>query len=84
MDKADDADAVLDWLIRQAILPVIPPKTHRIVQPEYDRHLYKEPHLVECCIGKLKPFRQVFSRFDKTARHFLNFIQFAAVLIWLR
>ncbi|MBK8755062.1 MAG: hypothetical protein IPL99_27065 [Candidatus Competibacteraceae bacterium] len=32
MDKAYDADAVLDWLIRQAILPVIPPKAHRIVQ----------------------------------------------------
>ena len=84
MDKAYDANAVLDWLCQQAILPVIPPKANRIVQREYNCHLYKERHLVECCIGKLKQFRQVFSRFDKTARHFLNCIQFAAVLIWLR
>lgn len=39
---------------------------------------------VECCIGKLKQFRRVFSRFDKTVRRFSNFIQFAAVLIRLR
>lgn len=84
MDKAYDANAVLDLLIRQAILPVIPPKAHRTVQREYDRPIYKERHLVECCIGKLKQFRRVFSRFDKTVRRFLNFIQFAAVLIWLR
>ena len=84
MDKAYDANAVLDLLIRQAILPVIPPKAHRTVQREYDSPIYKERHLVECCIGKLKQFRRVFSRFDKTVRRFLNFIQFAAVLIWLR
>ncbi|MCC8987906.1 MAG: IS5 family transposase, partial [Candidatus Contendobacter sp.] len=81
IDKADDADAVLDWLIRQALLPVIPPKAHRIVQREYDRHLYKERHLVECCIGKLKPFRRVFSRFDKTVRRFLNWLNMDSRLL---
>ena len=84
MDKAYDADAVLELLAQQAVIPVIPPKANRKIQREYDRHLYKERHLVECCIGKLKPFRRVFSRFDKTVRSFLNFIRFAAVLIWLR
>ena len=84
MDKAYDADAVLELLARQAIIPVIPPKANRNIQRAYDRHLYKERHLVECCIGKLKQFRRIFSRFDKTVRRFLNFIQFAAVLIWLR
>lgn len=84
MDKAYDADAVLATLIHQAIIPVIPPKSNRIIQHDYDRHVYKERHWVECCIGKLKQFRRVFSRFDKTVRSFMNFIQFAAVLIWLR
>jgi len=44
----------------------------------------QERHLLECCIGKLKQFRRVFSRFDKQARSYLNFIQVACVLIWLR
>ena len=74
MDKADDADAVLELLAQQAVIPVIPPKANRKIQREYDRHLYQERHLVECCIGKLKQFRRVFSRFDKTVRSFLNFI----------
>lgn len=84
MDKAHDAEAVLDLLIRHTIVPVIPPKANRKIQRAHDRHLCKERHLVECCIGKLKQFRRVFSRFDKTVRRFSNFIQFAAVLIWLR
>jgi hypothetical protein len=29
-------------------------------------------------------FRRVFSRFDKTAVSFMNFIRFAVALIWLR
>ena len=84
MDKAYDADAVLELLAQHAIIPVIPPKANRKIQRDYDRHLYKERHLVECCIGQLKQFRRVFSRFDKTVRRFMNFIQFAAVLIRLR
>jgi hypothetical protein len=30
---------------------VIPPKSTRINQREYDRHIYKERHLVECFLG---------------------------------
>ena len=84
MDKAYDADSVLATLIHHAIIPVIPPKSNRIIQRDYDRHVCKERRWVECCIGKLKQFRRVFSRFDKTVRSFMNFIQFAAALIWLR
>ncbi|MDM8567804.1 IS5/IS1182 family transposase, partial [Candidatus Halobeggiatoa sp. HSG11] len=41
------------------------PRISRKVQRKYDKHIYKERHLVECCISKLKQFRRVFSRFDK-------------------
>ena len=83
-DKVYDADSVLAALIHQTIIPVIPPKSNRIIQRDSDRHVYKERHWVECCIGKLKQFRRVFSRFDKTVRSFMNFIQFATALICLR
>ena len=84
MDKAYDADKVLKKLELQGIIPVIPPKSNRKNPRDYDRHVYKERHLIECLIGKLKQFRRVFSRFDKTAVNFMNFIRFAATLIWLR
>ena len=84
MDKAYDADEVLDQIEQQSMIAVIPPKANRKVQRDYDRHLYKERHLVECCINKLKHYRHIFSRFDKTARNYMSFIRFAAALIWLR
>ena len=84
MDKAYDVDKLITQLKQQNIIPVIPPKANRKELREYDKHLYKERHLIECFIGKLKQFRRVFSRFDKWARNYLNFVLFAATLIWLR
>nr|VFK02050.1 MAG: hypothetical protein BECKH772A_GA0070896_102513 [Candidatus Kentron sp. H]VFK04616.1 MAG: hypothetical protein BECKH772B_GA0070898_104663 [Candidatus Kentron sp. H]VFK07907.1 MAG: hypothetical protein BECKH772C_GA0070978_104651 [Candidatus Kentron sp. H] len=44
----------------------------------------KERRLVEYFNGKLKQFCRVFSQFDKWAKNFMNFVRFAANLIWLR
>ena len=49
-----------------------------------DKHLYKERHLVECCIGKLKQFRRVATRYEKTARNYLAVVTIAAIVLWLR
>lgn len=63
---------------------VIPPHQSATVQREYDRWLYRERHLIECCINKLKHFRRIFSRFDKLDRSYLGFVHFVCALIWLR
>jgi len=84
MDKAYDADKLIEQLKAQDIIPVIPPKANRKEPREYDRHIYKERALIECFIGKLKQFRRVFSRFDKLAKNYMSFIRFASALIWLR
>lgn len=84
MDKAYDADEILNQIESQGMTAVIPPKSNRKCQRDYDRHLYKERHLVECFINKIKHYRRIFSRFDKTERNFMSFIRFAAALIWMR
>lgn len=84
MDKAYDADRLIEQLKQQGIIPVIPPKSNRKEPREYDRHIYKERSLIECFIGKLKQFRRVFSRFEKWAKNYMHFVRFAAALIWLR
>lgn len=84
LDKAYDADKIVQLLEEQGIIPVIPPRSNRKNPREYDSHVYRERHLIECFIGKLKHFRRVFSRFDKIAAHYLYFVRFAAALIWLR
>lgn len=84
MDKAYDADYVLEQAEKQGMIPVIPPKSNRKYQRDYDQHIYKERHLVECFINKIKHYRRVFSRFDKTTRNYMSFIRFSSALIWLR
>jgi len=84
MDKAYDADQLIEQLEAQGIIPVIPPKKNRKEQREYDKHLYKERHLVECFIGKIKQFRRIFSRFEKWSKNYLFFIHFASTLISIR
>ena len=63
---------------------VIPPHASATLQRVYDTWLYRERHLVECCINKLKHFRRIFSRCDKLDRSYLGFVQFVCALIWLR
>jgi transposase len=62
---------------------VIPPKANRKLPRNYDRHLYKERHLIENFFAKLKQFRAIAARYDKTARNFLAAIYLVASAIWL-
>ena len=83
-DKGYDADVrVLEPLARAGKTAVIPPKRHRTTQRFYDKHLYKARHLIENFFAKLKQFRAIATRYDKTARNFLAAIHLAAVTIWL-
>ena len=83
-DKAFDADErVLDPLAAAGKAAVIPPKANRRVPRKFDRHLYKARHLIENFFAKLKQFRAIATRYDKTARNFLAAIYLAAATIWL-
>jgi transposase len=83
-DKAFDADKrVLEPLAAAGKTAVIPPTAHRKSTRVYDRHLYKARHLIENFFAKLKQFRAIATRYDKTARNFLAAVHLAASLIWL-
>jgi transposase len=83
-DKAYDADRrVIEPLQHAGKTVVIPPKRSRTVQRLYDRHLYKARHLIENFFCKLKQFRAIATRYDKTARHFLSAVYLASAAIWL-
>ena len=83
-DKAYDSASFLQIILSQGAVPVIPPRSNREVSREYDEHLYKERHLVECFITKIKHYRRIFSRFEKLAQRYLGFLNFVSSLIWLR
>ncbi|WP_342259458.1 transposase [Candidatus Tisiphia endosymbiont of Metellina segmentata] len=83
-DKGYDSSAFVESLENKGCKIVIPPKSNRKVQREYDKHTYKERYLIECLFGKIKHFRRIFSRFDKASATFLAFLNFVGTLIWLR
>jgi len=83
-DKAFDADKrVIELLAAAGKATVIPPKANRKVARDYDRDLYRARHLIENFFAKLKQFRAIATRYDKTAQNFLGAIHLAAALIWL-
>ena len=83
-DKAFDADArVIELLAAANKVAVIPSKSNRTVQRHYDKELYKARHLIENFFCKLKQFRAIATRYDKTARNFLAAIHLVASLICL-
>jgi len=83
-DKGYEAEALVLKLRERNSAVVIPSRCNHKVQRKIDEHLYKERHLIENQIGKLKQFRRVFSRFDKLAKNYLSFIYFASTVVWLR
>jgi len=83
-DKGFDADArVLVPLLVAGKRAIIPPKSNRKQTRLYDKELYKARHLIENFFTKLKLFRAIATRYDKTAQNFLAAIHLAATTIWL-
>ena len=83
-DKAFDADErVIEPLLAAGKKLVIPPKSNRKVQRSFDREMYKARHLIENFFCKLKQYRAIATRYDKTARNFLAAVHLAAAIIWL-
>lgn len=83
-DKAYGAeDRVIQPLKKAGKDIVIPSKTNAKEPRDYDKHLYKTRHLIENFFAKLKQYRGIATRYDKTARSFLSAIYLAASVIWL-
>jgi transposase len=83
-DRGYAAADFVEYVQDRGCEAVIPPHQRAKVKRDYDRWLYRERHLIECCINKLKHFRRIFSRFDKLDRSYLGFVHLVCALIWLR
>jgi transposase len=83
-DKAYDADdRVIKPLAAAGKSTVIPPRNNRTTPRQFDQELYKARHLIENFFCKLKQFRAIATRYDKTATNFLSAVHLAAANIWL-
>ena len=79
-DKAYDSNAFIQKIGKQECTAIIPSRKNRKQSRNYDKYIYKERHLIECFFGKIKHFRRIFSRFDKSAQIYMGFLNFVGVL----
>ena len=82
-DKGYDADSFIDKIRSLGAEPVIPPRSNRVEQREYDRHWYKNRNLVERFFNRIKQFRRIATRYEKLDRNFMAMIDIACICIWL-
>jgi transposase len=83
-DKAYDAqERLIEPLEKAGKQIVIPSRSTNRVQRSCDRPLYKARHRIENFFARLKQYRAIATRYDKTARNFLGAIYLAAAVVWL-
>jgi transposase len=83
-DTAYDSDHLRQMIAQKCAKAVIPNNPSRARKYRFDKHLYAQRHLIECCFSKLKQFRRVATRYEKTARNYLAVVTLAAIVLWLR
>jgi transposase len=87
-DKGYSAQGLRDWLIKQNIQPVIPHKDSEHARwdkhVKFDRKAYRGRAVVEQCVGWLKEYRRIGTRFEKLAVNFHGMLQLAMVKRYLK
>ena len=84
-DAAYDADPLRAFIAKDlgatAQIKANPSRTKKL---PIDWRLYKERHQVECFFNKLKRFRRIALRCEKTLPTFMGFVHLACAMIWPR
>ncbi len=69
-DKAYDSNAIREHIAAAGMKAVIPSRRRRKVLIPLDAALYRERNRIERCFNKLKNWRGIATRTDKTARNY--------------
>lgn len=83
-DKGYDSDAFRAYLIGQDCVPVIPGRSNRKIAIEYDKVLHKERNYIERFFGKIKHFKRIATRCEKTIRNYSALLKLVGTLAWLQ
>ncbi|KOG67162.1 transposase [Streptomyces antibioticus] len=92
-DKAYSSREIRDHLRRRGIPAVIPERADQQANrvrrgraggrpPAFDREAYKQRNTVERCINRLKQWRGIATRYEKTATIYLAGLHIAGIFLW--
>jgi transposase len=82
-DRGYDADAIREEIAFHGIQAVIPAKRGRRNPASHDRDKYRLRSRIEQLFNKLKNWRRIATRYDKTRTSYLGFVNIASALLWL-
>ena len=83
-DKGYDSDAIVEQVRRQGMQAQIPPRKNRKALRDYDKHLYRQRHLVENAFLHIKQWRGIATRYAKNLASFLAAVQIRCLVLWLQ
>jgi len=83
-DKGYDSNAIITAAKSMGMNVIIPPKSNRKEQREYDKYIYKLRHLVENAFMWLKRWRGVATRYAKTTKSFISAVHIRCIFIWAK
>ena len=82
-DRGYDADAIRQEIAATGVEAVIPARSSRRNPVLHDREKYRWRNLVERLFNKLKNWRRVATRYDKTKESYLGFVTLASIKLWI-
>lgn len=82
-DKGYDSDEIVMLIESKGSLAVIPSKSNRKIAREHDKGLYKERNHVERFFNRIKQYRGLATRYEKTAASYLAMLHLACFRLWL-
>src|SRR5262249_1748010 len=83
-DAGYDSDKVIAAIKARGMKPVVamnPTRTRK--RRRKNRALYRLRGQIECMFHRLKRFRAVASRYEKTAQNYLAVVHLACAILWL-
>lgn len=83
-DRGYDSKALVEAIEARGGEAVIPAQKGRKVQRAIDWERYKDRNLAERFWARVKQYRRVATRYEKTARNFLAFVHVASIMVLLR
>jgi transposase len=83
-DKGYDSDRFRASIAEVGSEAVIPSTRSRSQVIPYDKHVYQDRNLVERFFNKIKHYRRIATRYEKTALSFASMLFLAGAVIWLR
>lgn len=92
-DKGYSLKAIRTWLRRKGVAHTIPERADQVRNRArrsrrggrplaFDREVYRRRNVVERCFSRLKQWRGIATRYDKTAESYEAAVALASLLMW--